>query len=137
MRYTKKLFYTDAAVDAFHFYFKNPHYLEKLPQGPAEQRGGVTNPAAEGIVPWKYMLQENTPDAAKWEAARRTINAMERDMDGAHKIKLLKTAYGRSDCKGVTGRVRLMALEVPVSEKQAWEWIKKACFCWAEFRGLI
>lgn len=142
MRHTKKFFYTDAAVDGFHFYFQNPYYIEELlaegrkKSDAAVKRGALSDPTAADVIYRDELLRSHAPYVAKWEAAEKAVGRLEQEPDGRAKMDILKAAYAHPDA-GVSERVRKAAVLIPISEPTAMRWIAEACLHWARFRGLI
>jgi len=109
MRYTKKLPYTDLAVQAWHFYFNFSGDASDMTQAQFEDKSAVAN------------VLEHLSD----------------ELDGADKTKLLRKVYGVPRRDSVGSRVLCAALDLCISEQTAWGWIKQANRYWAEARGVV
>ncbi len=145
-RYTKKLPYTDMAVDAWHFYWLHPWYLEQLAELPSQgvvslsagyRSGGVSDPTARFVEQRDELLKRHRARIADWRAASAALSRLQNEPGGDEKVKVLRSVYNTRQLSGVGSRVLKAALDVPVSEPTAWAWIKRANRYWAEERGVV
>lgn len=108
LRYTKKLPYTDLAVQAWYVYFNHAFDLKGLPRARVKD----------------------------WWAVEETLKRFAAEECGGEKTKLLRMVFGVRRRDSMSARVLCAALDLNVSEATAWGWLRQANQYWAESRGV-